>query len=64
MAENSKFNWGTEWAGTDRGKAFLGAFKDDFKIRQARTDAAQGRGSSGSGGININTGISISTRYM
>jgi len=48
--------WGKEWAGTDSGKAFLGAFTDDFKNRQARTDAAQGKGSSGSGGININTG--------
>ena len=48
--------WGKEWAGTDSGKAFLGAFTDDFKNRQARTDAAQGKGSSGRGGININTG--------
>ena len=64
MAENSKFNWGTEWAGTDRGKAFLGAFKDDFANRQKRTDAAQSGSGSGNGGININTGKSKSAPGM
>ena len=64
MAENSKFNWGTEWAGTDRGKAFLGAFKDDFANRQKRTDAAQSGSGSGNGGININTGTSKSAPGM
>ena len=64
MAENSKFNWGTEWAGTDRGKAFLGAFKDDFANRQKRTDAAQSGSGSGNGGININTGGSKSAPGM
>ena len=56
--------WGKEWAGTDAGKAFLGAFTDDFKNRQKRTEAAQSGSGSGTGGININTGGSKSAPGM